>query len=147
MSRCLLLAFVVGCAPTKDDSAAPGVPTDSAGSTTTDPERPVLTSVDAWCYFHETGEQFYNWDAAAEVVDPQGADTLTGGTLVVSDAGGEVVSHLLACDHDTSRCTTTFRADTDGVRCEEATSYHFRFTVTDEDGNTSEERETAGRAQ
>ncbi len=142
-----LLAFA--CAGSKDDSATDtDTDTDTDADTDTDPgERPTILTADAWCYFHKTGDQFYNWDAAASVEDPQGADSLTGGSLLVLQGGAEVVTHLLACNADTARCTTTFREDSDGVLCADASTYTFRFTVVDEDGNSSAPVEVAGRAE
>lgn len=120
--------------------------TDTAAGVT-DGETPTILGADAWCYFHTTGDQYYNWDAAASVSDPQGPDTLSGGTLVALRDGEEVVTHLLACDGDAARCTTTFREDSDGILCEDADSYTFRFTVVDEDDHVSGPVEVVGRAE
>jgi hypothetical protein len=138
----------------KDTSAE----TDSAGDADTDTdtdvdtdtpeaEVPVVTAADAWCYFHETGEQFYNWDAECTVTDPQGTGSLENGRLVIVRDAVELAVKVLACDRDAGVCRTTFREDAEGVLCAEAAAYTFRFTVTDEDDNTSEPVEVPGRAQ
>jgi hypothetical protein len=150
----VLVALLVGCAAEPKDGTSTGLDTDADTDTDTDvdtdtaaAERPVITTADAWCYFHDTGDQFWNWDAACEVTDPQGARSLDTGALVVLRDGAEVHSGVLACNRDTGRCTTTFREDATGVMCADATSYQFRFTVTDEDGYVSDPVEIAGRAQ
>ena len=143
--------LAAACAGSKDVAAAPAE-TDPDADTRTDTqtdtgERPSILTADAWCYFHKTGEQFYNWDAAASVEDPQGADSVTGGTLLVLQGGAEVVTHLLACNADSARCTTTFQEDSEGVLCADAPTYTFQFIVVDEDGNLSAPVEVTGRAQ
>lgn len=120
---------------------------DTDADTDVDMESPVLSSAEAWCYFHETGEQFYNWYTACTATDPQDTDTLEGGELLVSRDGETVVERRLACNRDTGVCSTSFREDQEGVICTEASAYRFAFVVVDEDGNESDPMEVSGSMQ
>lgn len=115
---------------------------------TASPDRPVLLTVDAFCYEHTTGETFWNWEAHCTATDPQGTDTLErGGTLTVLTGGAPVATYTLAVNPDTGECTGSFREDADGVLCSAAASYTFRFVVEDEDDHLSDPMEVAGRRQ
>ncbi|NOY27207.1 MAG: hypothetical protein GXP62_15165 [Oligoflexia bacterium] len=120
--------------------------TDAGASTTADPEAPVVTSVDAWCYAHKTGQVDYIWQVDLTYTDPQGDDTAQAyfNGMTVSQGGTVVAEYDLTCP-DPGVCGGSFRQSLDQVVCAKASSYTIAVRVLDEDDNWSEPAETAGR--
>lgn len=137
-----LVLLLTACAgeedAAKDDTAGGG---DDTGDTndTVDPDvTPEVLSVDLVdCAEQQSAGEV--WQIQISVDDPQGADTIAGGTLSVqSSEGGELADYDLACGGGS--CFGGFRADYDGIGCSLIGDIKLVFTVTDEDGNTSAPR-------
>jgi hypothetical protein len=154
-----LALFALACNDEKGsgDSASGGgeeadtdTDTDSDTDTDTDsdPQLPYITAADASCSYHDTGTSYWMWTVDASAADPQGVKTIDSmGTVDVLDAATEkkvVASYVLACTAK-GLCSTAFKADTDGILCDDPKQWTFRFTVTDEDKNVSEPFDVIGR--
>ncbi len=156
-----LLLGTVSCNDTKDTADVEG-DTDTDTDTDTDADgdgdadadgvSPYLEAADAYCYYHKTGDTYYQWEVNCQADDPQGADTLAAidtelsHVTVLTSAGGEVAQYALVCEDD-GDCFGSFKEADDGVACKNATTYTLRFQVADEDGNTSAPLEIQGRQQ
>lgn len=128
-----------------DDTGA----TDDTGADTgevTEPDAPVIQSCDAFCYLHETGEQFYNWRVECSVTDPQGVDNVWNGEVIVAQGQTTAHSDLVACDA-TGFCSASFTQDNSAVQCAQASSYDFLVKVQDWDQNWSAPMKVQGRQQ
>ena len=54
-----------------------GGASDGGGSGTPSSEQPpTMSNADAYCYQHQTGEEFWTWTVTGQADDPQGIDTL-----------------------------------------------------------------------
>jgi hypothetical protein len=155
-----LLAFglVFGLTACKDDDTANtddtnpegDADTDADGDGDADSDAPWIEAADAYCYLHETGDQYYQWEVNCTADDPQGADTLKAfdaamsKITVLNDGGTEIANYALVCD-DEGACFGSFKELDDGISCANATSYTIRFQVADEDDNISAPFEVQGR--
>ncbi len=131
-----------------DTDADTDTDTDADGDT--DQDAPWVLSADAYCYYHETGDTYWQWEANCNFDDPQGMDTIAtyhedDRVAVFSSSGAEVASYQLVCTTE-GGCYGSFRAEEDGIGCETASSWTFSFTVADEDDNVSQPYEVQGRA-
>ncbi len=120
---------------------------DTDTDTDTDPQLPYVTAADAWCSYHETGTQYWMWTLGASADDPQGVKTVDSiGTVDVLDAATEklAATYALACTAK-GVCATGFKADADGILCDDPKQWVFRFTVLDEDKNASVPFDVIGR--
>ena len=124
--------------------------TDDSGSTndTSDPfeDAPIIQSCDAFCYFHDTGDQFYNWRIECSVTDQQGVENVWNGTVEIAQGNNSVATDLVACDA-AGFCSTTFREELYGVYCSQASSYDFFIRIQDWDENMSRPYKVTGRQQ
>jgi len=137
-----------------DDSASGGdaeadadTDADSDSDSDTDPEVPYVTAADAACAYHTTGTQYWMWTVDASADDPQGVKTVGSiGNVDVLDAATEKVAatYALACSAK-GVCATGFKADADGILCDDPKQWTFRFTVVDEDKNVSAPFDVIGR--
>ena len=152
-----LALFALACNDEKrsGDSASGGdadadadTDADSDTDTDTDPQLPYITAADASCSYHDTGTSYWMWTVDASADDPQGVKTVDSmGTVEVLDAATEkkvMASYVLACSAK-GLCSTAFKADADGILCDDPTKWTFRFTVTDEDDNESVPFDVTGR--
>jgi hypothetical protein len=120
---------------------------DSDTDSDADSELPYITAADAACSFHETGSQYWLWTVSASADDPQGVKTVdTIGNVDVLDAATEKIAatYALACTAK-GVCATGFKADADGILCDDPKQWTFRFTVVDEDENVSDPFDVIGR--
>lgn len=129
----LLLTACDGGDP-KDDTAdtADSGETDTQGDGVT----PTILSVDrVECSDQQSAGE--TWSFSLSVDDPQGADSVDGGTVeVVSSADQVIADYAFPCNNE-GVCEGSFRAAYDGVTCAMSGTMTFRFTVTDVDGNPS----------
>ena len=151
----LSLLLIPACGGDKDDTASAGDDTATGDSgDTQDPvseDAPVVVSADAYCELHDVGDKYYQWTLQATVTDPQGLDTVvrydstqkSNYTQVLSSAGGELARYGLTCAD--GECFGSFKESEDGIACSNASSYTFRFVVSDEDGNKSANHDIEGR--
>lgn len=139
MTRTSLLflpALLLACTGKGGDTAKGD---DTAADTDTDPVddgvAPSIVSIDTvnCAEYQSAGE---SWDLALTVDDPQGAGTVTDGSVtVVSAEGGDMATYLLACSN--GQCFGSFRAEYDGIGCSLVGEVSLRFVVTDAEGNSS----------
>lgn len=149
-----MLALLLSCTPAPIDSSIDSpVPTDSDPQVTdsdTGPswpaDAPTLTTCDAWCYLHETGDQNYIWKVECSADDPQGVDTIGNGRLEIQQDQVTFATDLVACD-TSGFCSTQFGEPTHGTYCDQATSYTFVVFVSDVDENESRPYVVQGRAE
>ncbi|MFH1469057.1 MAG: hypothetical protein ABIO70_32015 [Pseudomonadota bacterium] len=155
-----LLAFglIAGLIACKDDDTSDpddtnpegDADTDADGDGDADPDAPWIEEADAYCYLHETGDQFYLWEVNCTADDPQGSDTIksfdatNSVVTVLNDGGTTVATYALVCT-DEGACVGSFKETDDGVSCASATSYTIRFQVVDEDDNVSAPYDVQGR--
>jgi len=139
-------------ATTTDDTSTNGdtSSSDDSGGTsdTSDPfkDSPIIQSCDAFCYFHDTGDQFYNWRIECSVSDPQGVENVWNGTVDITQGNNSIATELVACDA-AGFCSTTFREELYGVYCSQASSYDFFIRIQDWDENLSKPYKVTGRQQ
>jgi hypothetical protein len=137
-----------GGAGSNSDSAGGGGGGGGGGSGTDDGVSPTISTADAWCYADETGGKDYFWSATATADDPQGIDTLETlldeGVYVLNSSGTQVAAYPMVCSEDAG-CITSWKQSEDGVSCSSASNYTIQFVVQDQDGNTSDPYEVAGR--
>jgi len=123
---------------------------DADGDGDADPDAPWIEAADAYCYLHETGDQYYQWEVNCTADDPQGADTLKSFDAalnivsILNDGGTEIATYALVCT-DEGMCVGSFKEADDGVSCASASSYTARFQVADEDDNISAPFDVQGR--
>lgn len=101
---------------------------------------PQLSNGDAYCYLHNTGEEFYQWAFSVDYTDPQGStdvprtghdvDFLREGNVVKSATG------VLICDNDQGWCIASFKEADYDIPCASAEDWTVRFTIYDYEGNT-----------
>lgn len=132
----LLFPALVACSGGKDDSTDSGTGDgiDDTG-TPDDSVAPSIVSVDTveCAEYQSAGE---SWDLALTVDDPQGATTVNDGSVVVlSSAGGELATYVLACGN--GQCFGSFRAAYDGIGCSSVGEVTLRFVVLDAEGHAS----------
>ena len=153
-----LALFALGCNDGKgSDSASEGggaeadadtdADSDTDSDTDTDAQLPYVTAADAACAYHETGTQYWMWTVGASADDPQGVKTVDSiGRVDVLAVGTEKVvgTYALACSAK-GVCAGGFKADTDGILCDDPKQWTFRFTVADEDDNMSVPFDVIGR--
>ncbi len=133
----LLPALLFACTGKGDDTAAgDDTSTDTDTGHVDDSVAPSVVSVDSvnCAEYQSAGE---SWDIALTVDDPQGATTVTDGTVtVVSAEGGDMATYLLACSN--GQCFGSFRAEYDGIGCSLVGEVTLRFVVVDAEGNSSQ---------
>ncbi len=124
-----VLVWLIACSGPK---AADTSPHDSADPTVA----PVVTAVTSvTCAVLESAGE--TWNMALTVDDPQGANTVNGGSVNVLDTSQHALaSYALACDN--GACAGTFRASYDNIGCSLEGSVTLEFVVTDADGHLSE---------
>lgn len=139
----LLTLLLFGCPGGEDDTAKntegdadTDTDADSDADADTDPSvAPFVVSVDrVECTKQQSAGEV--WDSQITVDDPQGNDTVGGGTFyVLNNGGGELANGALACGG--GQCFGTWRADLTGIGCDQEGDIIVRFVVTDDDGNNS----------
>jgi len=151
-----LALFALACNDEKGSDSASGeaeadtdtdADSDTDTDTDTDPQLPYVTAADAACAYHETGTQYWMWTVGASADDPQGVKTVDSiGHVDVLAVGTEKVvgTYALACSVK-GVCAGGFKADTDGILCDDPKQWTFRFTVVDEDKNESAPFDVLGR--
>jgi hypothetical protein len=150
------LACNSGKGSTDEDTGAGGADGASDGGDGTDgtdgtdggadPDKPVLTNVDAWCYEHTTGESAFFWSVVANYSDPQGdttVESLTADGITVLAGDTTLATYALVCRD--GACLGSWNQADDGVACANAESYTIRLSVADEDGNRSDPVDVVGR--
>lgn len=136
---CLLFlsALLFACTGKGGDTAGGDDTTaDTDTDVVDDSVAPSVVSIDTvnCAEYQSAGE---SWDLALTVDDPQGAATVTDGSVtVVSAEGGDMATYLLACSN--GQCFGSFRAEYDGIGCSLVGEVTLRFVVTDAEGNSSE---------
>lgn len=117
---------------------------DTSGDTGTevvpDGVSPQLSNGDAYCYLHDTGDQFYMWTFGVDYSDPQGVgdiprsghdiDFLQDGNVIKSATG------MLTCDNTAGWCVGSFKEADYDIPCASAEDWTVRFTIYDYEGNT-----------
>jgi hypothetical protein len=137
----LALSLLAACAG-GDDGKSDDTGSDDTGSDTEDTlddaVAPEIVSIDlVQCTTQQSAGEV--WQLQLTVDDPQGNDTISGGTVSVqNEAGGELANYDVACN--SGSCIGSFRADYDGIACTMEGTIAFVFQVTDEDGNVSAPR-------
>ena len=163
----LMLGLVLGCSGKEGESDSASVSSDTATSsnndtdntndtndtddtndTPPDPNNPVITEADAWCYAggENTDASFWGFRAVAD--DPQGVETLESfipDAISFRDGGGNEVKTVTIVCTSTGECTATMSEEQLGVGCALAENFRAVFTVQDEDGNVSDPVEAACR--
>jgi hypothetical protein len=134
----LALSMLVACSggdPGKDDDTSGTDDTAPDTDTVDDSVAPEIVSIDlVQCTTQQSAGEV--WQLQLTVDDPQGNDTISGGTVSVqNEAGGELAAYDIACNSGT--CIGSIRADYDGITCSLEGSVAFVFQITDEDGNSS----------
>jgi len=133
----ILAVLAVACTGKEDDSA-PTAEDDTATDTDTNTQpavNPVILTTEVNCTKQQSAGEV--WDTQSTVDDPQGAETVNGGTFsVLNEDGGELTAGELACGSGT--CFGTWREQLTGVGCSAQGEVLVRFVVTDIDGNSSE---------
>lgn len=125
--------------------------TDTDTDVPADPS-PIVSSLDARCTEHTTGEATYIWTITADATDPQGADTLetfVQDAIQVEANGSVVATYALSCvveDLSIAHCSGSFLEVEDNIICTNAASYSISVTAVDQDGNTGTNT-TQGRMQ
>ncbi len=114
-----------------------------------DPSAPVITGCDAYCWYHQTGEQFYEWAIECYVTDPVGPLNIWRGRWECVDGSCTDQEGKIACTKDTGSCTTSFKETqfTPNILCEQAPSYTFKVWVSDWDDNESKGFRVTGRME
>lgn len=117
------------------DKANVGDDSDSAAPS---PEAPLVTGVEAYCYLHDVGDQFYQWIFGGVVDDPQGVETLESFADLHIYRGGGVIEELegLLVVSDDGQLVGSFKEETYGISCGSASEYTFRFIAYDVDGHS-----------
>ena len=128
--------------------------TDTATPTDTDtfvadPDAPVINSCDAYCWYHTTGEQFYEWVVECSVTDPDGYKDIWNGRWGCTGGSCQDQSGLVACTATDGTCSTSFKESqiTPTIFCEQASSYTFTVWVSDWQGHESKGYKVTGRQQ
>ena len=130
-----------------DDTSTDDTDDDTGGGQLNDNlDAPVISTCDAFCYLHQTGDQYYNWRVECSATDPQGLENIWNGEVIVAQGQNEVRTDLVACDA-TGFCSATFDEPSTGVMCAQATSYDFIVKVQDWDQNWSKPVKVTGRQQ
>jgi len=131
-----------------DADADSDTDTDADADTDVDPAvAPEITWAEAFCYHHDVGVEYDQWDLSAHADDPQGSFTLNPmGTVDVLDSSGNLrATYAMVCLVETGVCDGSFHDYDDGILCgSSASSYTFRFRVTDEDDHLSAPFEVRG---
>lgn len=116
--------------------------TDTGDTAAIDPDAaPEVLEADVWCYDGST------WAASVTFLDVQGADTVESiveDGIVASQDSADLGAYSLVCGGD-GRCSGSWDASTDGILCEQATTYTFTIRVPDTDGHWSEPFVVTGR--
>jgi hypothetical protein len=107
--------------------------TDTDVDTDIDPSvAPTVTAVTAdTCFTNTDSEEVWAVDLTA--TDPQGEDTVDGGTLTFVGGDADGVTEDVSCFN--GNCSAGWEATRNGVGC--SFSGTFRFVVVDENGNSS----------
>jgi len=135
-----------------DDTSSTGDDTSSAADSgdsqdtdpQTDPNAPVISSCDAYCYLHQTGDQNYQWKIECSVDDPDGMDNVWNGRFDILFGTSTIADDKIACD-DAGYCSGSFGETTHEVYCEQADSYEFVIFISDWDENESKPYRVTGR--
>lgn len=135
--RWLLFPLLLVACPSdeKDEGDTDDTSGGAAEDSVDDAIQPVINSIDVvdCVEYQSAGEA---WSISLSVDDPQGPDTVSGGSYdVLNSEGGVLASYTLTCNEGT--CLGSFRADYDSITCSLVGSVTFRFVIEDEDGNQS----------
>lgn len=131
----LLPLLLVACPSDEKDDDTDDTSGGAAEDSVDDAVQPVINSVDVvdCVEYQSAGEA---WSLTLSVDDPQGADTVAGGSYDVLNAeGGVLATYTLTCNEGS--CIGSFRAEYDSITCALEGSVTFRFVIEDEDGNQS----------
>jgi len=149
-----LLALACNDEKGSGDSASTGeadadtdADSDTDTDTDSDPQLPYITAADAACSYHDTGTSYWMWMVDASADDPQGVWTVDSiGSVEVLEAKTAKVmaTYAIACTPK-GMCATSFKADADGILCDDPKQWTFRLTVVDEDKNVSLPFDVIGR--
>ena len=152
-----LALFALACNDEKGSDSASGgdadtdtdtdADSDTDSDTDTDPQLPYITAADAACSYHETGTSYWQWSVDASADDPQGVKTVDsiGNVDVLDTTTGKVMANYAIACSVKGVCVTAFKADTDGILCDDPKQWTFRLTVSDEDKNVSLPFDVIGR--
>jgi hypothetical protein len=135
---------------TQTDSADTSDITDTDTDTfVADPDAPVIATCDAYCWYHTTGEQFYEWGIECSATDPDGFKDIWNGRWGCTDGACEDQSGLIACTATAGQCSTSFKESQihPTILCEQAASYTFTVWVSDWQGHESKGFKVSGRQQ
>lgn len=127
-----------------DDSSSADDSADTDSQSGVDPAAPVISSCDAYCYLHQTGDENYQWKIECAVDDPDGTDNIWNGAFDIEYSGTVISDDKIACD-DAGYCSGSFGETTHEVYCEYAESYLFIVTISDWDDHESAAYAVAGR--
>ncbi len=114
-----------------------------------DPDAPTISNADAWCFLPGGSTDGEQWGFKFSFDDPQGVETvprLQVGAIEILNSAGVVTTTIdPACGWDTQECTSYPFSTQVGTGCESASTISVKFTITDEDGNTSNSITLEGR--
>ncbi len=120
----------------------------TTASTGPAPDAPAITSCEATCTQHTTGEDYYQWALECTATDPQGLADIANGRFIVftTDPDAPLAQDLVACAPGTGQCTAAFAEDQYGVTisCLDAGDYTLRTWVSDWEGHESAPYDTQG---
>jgi len=140
-----------GSGPTDDTEAVDSADTNDTSLDTSAPtidgDAPVIQSCDAWCEHHTTGDEYWKWTFSCQATDPDGLDNIWNGRNAVLRNGTNLVEGLMACEPGTGHCTTSFREETHGILCAQASTYTFVAWIQDWDQHESAAFSATGRQQ
>ncbi len=131
------LLILMACGTSNIQTDDTGTSDTDTNTNTNSDQAPAIDSANAYCYYHSTGDPFYQWAMDANVDDPQGRDTIeTSNTVEVYRSDTLQASYGLVCG-PTNPCIGSFKESDNGIACDSASEYVFLFLVSDEDGNTT----------
>jgi len=108
-------------------------------------ENPTIGLASAVCL--DGTRAFWKLDVIA--TDPQGINTLTGEAncdIYPAGATEGMAHHSVSLTCASGDCGQTYDGEEEGVLCNDASNWEFRFTVTDEDGYVSAVEVVTGTA-
>lgn len=134
----LPVSLLAGCSKEEKDDTGGGGDSDSGADSAVNEFNPSVVSVDAVdCTKQQSAGEL--WAFTVTVTDPQGAETVDGGTVYARDPdGNELANYAFPCD-DSGTCSGSFRAAYDNIGCSMGGTLVLGFVVADQTGNLSEE--------
>jgi hypothetical protein len=129
-----LLLACSGKDETNDDTGDTGETADTSAAEFS----PEVVSVDrVECTEQQSAGEL--WSFTISIADPQGADTVDGGTVYARDPNGAALAeYAFPCD-DSGQCSGSFRAAYDNLPCSMGGTLTLGFVVVDQQDYASAE--------